>query len=109
MRQVATVAALAALAALAMSAGGAMAQGGPTGPNPSPEPLGRPGVSYVKTKMALYAYAAPTESSAVLDEVVGDTVLPTTGCANGWCRIVLARAKPTYIQQNLVEPVIPHR
>lgn len=94
--------------ALAIAAPGvASAQQGPTGPNISSVRTGAPGLSFVKTKMPLFAYSAPTEQSAVIDEVVGQTVLPTSGCASGWCRIVLSRAAPSYIRQNLLEPVTP--
>ena len=51
--------------------GAALAQQGPTGPNISSVRAGMPGVSYVKTKMPLFAYSSPTEQSSVIDEVGG--------------------------------------
>ncbi|MBE7220519.1 MAG: hypothetical protein INR64_18780 [Caulobacteraceae bacterium] len=97
-------------AAIALGTPGvALAQAGATGPNPSSVQTGVPGLTFVKTKMPLFAYAAPTESSAVIDELVGQTVLQTSGCSGGWCRVVMARAAPSYIRQNLLEPVAPRR
>lgn len=105
-RPIRTAAAAAALLAIT-APGAALAQQGPTGPNISSVRTGAPGLAFFKTKMPLFAYAAPTERSAVIDEVVGQTVLPVSGCAGGWCRVVLARAAASYIRTELLEPVAP--